>query len=303
MVAVSWPSPGWCSRSPTAATSSASPWRCSSCRCWCSARPAGVLADRFDNRRLLLATSTRVGGAGAGVRRRGRPPAHVTIWWIYALTLLLGLVLAVERPAMQAILFQLVGPELLPSAVAANGTINSVSRLIGPAIAGALIATVGVGTCFFVNAASYLVVIAALAGAARPPSWSTGRWSGGPKGRLREGFALRAQPSRGGPAAAGDGRGGHHRPTTSGTTIPSIVRFGFERRRRRGGHGDERQRHRLDPRRHLHRRRDAASAAHAGHRARRVRAPRSGARGRRRGTGRSWRSASRSGSPRRRSSR
>ena len=62
---------------------------------------------------------------------------HVTIWWIYALTLLLGLVLAVERPAMQAILFQLVGPDLLPSAVATNSTINSVSRLIGPAIAGA----------------------------------------------------------------------------------------------------------------------------------------------------------------------
>ena len=61
---------------------------------------------------------------------------------------------------MQAILFQLVGPELLPNAVAANSTIASVSRLVGPALAGALIATVGVQTCFFINGASYLVVIA-----------------------------------------------------------------------------------------------------------------------------------------------
>jgi predicted MFS family arabinose efflux permease len=62
----------------------------------------------------------------------------------------------------QAVLFQLVGPELLPGAVAINSRVNSVSRLIGPAIAGALISTVGVAMCFFVNAASYLVVIGAL---------------------------------------------------------------------------------------------------------------------------------------------
>ena len=115
--------------------------------------PAGVLADKFDNRKLLLATSTASGllATAFGVVVAS---GHVTIWWIYALTTMLGLVLAVERPAMQAILFQLVGPKLLPSAVATNSTINSVSRLIGPAIAGVLIATVGVESCFFINAAS-----------------------------------------------------------------------------------------------------------------------------------------------------
>jgi MFS family permease len=95
---------------------------------------------------------------------------HTGIWLIYALTALLGLVLAVERPAMQAILFQLVGPDLLPSAVAANSIINSMSRLVGPAMAGALIATVGVETCFAVNAASYLIVVAALVGSERTSS-------------------------------------------------------------------------------------------------------------------------------------
>ena len=98
--------------------------------------PAGVLADKFDNRRLLVATSA-VSGLLALTFGVVVATGHVTIWWIYALTMMLGLVLAVERPTMQAILFQLVGPDLLPSAVAANSTINSVSRLIGPAIAGA----------------------------------------------------------------------------------------------------------------------------------------------------------------------
>ena len=133
--------------------------------------PAGVLADKIDNRRLLIATSTSSGlvalGFGAMVAT-----GHTSMWAIYMLTTMLGLLLAVERPAMQAILFQLVGPDLLPSAVAANSTINSMSRLVGPALAGALIAGFGVGTCFAVNAASYLVVIGALM---RPPSKRTDR--------------------------------------------------------------------------------------------------------------------------------
>ena len=123
--------------------------------------PAGVLADRLDNRRLLVATSAISGvlAAGFGVVVA---TGHTSIGWIYALTSMLGIVLAVERPTMQAIIYQLVGPDLLPNAVAANSTIASMSRLIGPALAGALIATVGAAMCFYINAASYLVVIAAL---------------------------------------------------------------------------------------------------------------------------------------------
>jgi predicted MFS family arabinose efflux permease len=97
-------------------------------------------------------------------------------------------VLAVERPAMQAILFQLVGPDNLPSAVPANSTISSVSHLIGPAFAGALIATVGVEICFVVNAASYLAVIFMLV-TLRPSELVVRPLLGRAKGRLREGFA------------------------------------------------------------------------------------------------------------------
>jgi MFS family permease len=186
--------------------------------------PAGVLADKIDNRRLLRATST---ASGLLALTFGVVVAtgHVTIWWIYALTMLLGVVLAVERPAMQAILFQLVGPELLPGAVAANSTINSVSRLIGPAIAGALIATVGVGTCFFINAASYLVVIAALV-ALRSSELVDRPLIGQAKGKLREGFAyVRTHPDVGRPLLIMTVLGAV--AYNFQTTFPSMVRFGF----------------------------------------------------------------------------
>jgi len=188
--------------------------------------PAGVLADRIDNRRLLVATSAASGllAVTFGVVVA---TGHASIWWIDGLTLTFGLVLAVERPAMQAILFQLVGPELLPSAVAINSTINSASRLIGPALAGALIATVGVATCFFVNAASYLVVIAALI-ALRSSELVARPLLGRAKGKLREGFAyVRTHPDVARPLLV---------MTVVGivaynfaTTFPSMVRFEFHR--------------------------------------------------------------------------
>ncbi len=188
--------------------------------------PAGVLADRLNNRRLLLATSatSAVLALTFGIVVT---TGHVTIWWIYALTFLLGLVLAVERPTMQAILFQLVGGDLLSNAVAANGTINSVSRLIGPAIAGALIATVGVSIGFYINAASYLIVIAALLAlrsselVARPMIVQT-------KGKLREGFAyVRSHPEVARPLVVMSIVGAV--ALNFPTTFPSMVRFGIDR--------------------------------------------------------------------------
>ncbi len=186
--------------------------------------PAGVLVDKVDNRRLLIATST-VSGVLALTFGAIVATGRTDIWAIYVLTAMFGLVLAVERPAMQAVLFQLVGPDLLPSAVAVNSTINSMSRLVGPAIGGVLIATVGVGTCFFVNAASYLVVIAALIGL-RTNELVDRPLVGRTKGKLREGFAyVRSQP---------DVRRTLLVMAVVGTvalnfqtTIPSMVRFGF----------------------------------------------------------------------------
>jgi MFS family permease len=188
--------------------------------------PAGVLADKIDNRRLLLATSA-LSGLLAVTFGVVSATGHITIWWIYALTLMLGIVLAVERPAMQSILYELVGAELLPSAVATNSTIASVSRLIGPALAGALIATVGVEACFFINAASYLVVVAALM-ALRSSELVERPLVRRTKGKLREGFAyVRTHPDVARPLLVLTVVGivAYNFPTT----FPSMVRFGFHR--------------------------------------------------------------------------
>lgn len=188
--------------------------------------PAGALADRVDNRRLLLFTSA-VSGLLAAAFGVVVATGHAGMGWIGALTLLLGLVLAVERPAMQAILYELVGPDLLPSAVAVNSTINSVSRLIGPALAGALIATVGVTVCFAVNAVSYLVVMAAIR-AMRAVELVPRPLTGRTRGKVREGLAyVRSHADVRRPLLV---------MTVVGTvaynfqtTFPSIVRFGFDR--------------------------------------------------------------------------
>jgi MFS family permease len=186
--------------------------------------PAGVLADRINNRRLLVATSTLsalLALAFGVVAATG----HITVSWIYIITALLGVVLAVERPAMQSILFELVGPEMLPSGVAASSTIASTSRLIGPALAGALIATVGVEVCFFVNAASYLVVIGALV-ALRSSEMVSRPTVGRAKGRLREGLAyVRTHPDVARPllVMTAVGTVAYNFPTT----FPSMVHFGF----------------------------------------------------------------------------
>jgi MFS family permease len=124
--------------------------------------PAGVIADRIDNRRLLMATSS-ISAVLALAFGAAVSSENASLPVIYGLTFLSGLVLAVERPAAQALLFQLVGGPTLPSAVAANSTIMSVSRLVGPAVGGAMIAATGVASCFYANAVSYVVVLVALA--------------------------------------------------------------------------------------------------------------------------------------------
>ncbi len=188
--------------------------------------PAGVLADRVDNRRLLLVTSTASAGLAlifGLVVSAGTTDLRV----IYGLTLLSGLVLAVERPAMQALLFQLVGRDTLPSAVAANSTIVGVSRLVGPALGGAMIAFSGVASCFYVNALSYGAVIVALASISR--SQMIARPIGTRASRnLRSAVVhVRDRPDVRRPLIVMAVVG--LVALNFQTTIPSMVRFGFDR--------------------------------------------------------------------------
>ena len=123
---------------------------------------AGVLADRFDSRRLVMATqgaAMLVSIALAVVTLTGT----ATLPIVYALAALGGVALAFDAPGRQSLTYQMVGPRSLPNAVALNAGLFNGSRVIGPAIAGLVIAAAGTGICFVLNAFSFLAVLAALA--------------------------------------------------------------------------------------------------------------------------------------------
>ncbi len=122
---------------------------------------SGVLADRIDNRRLVLATQSwqmLVSIALAALAFSGVE----NVLLVYALALAGGVGLVLDAPGRHSLTFQMVGRDELPNAVALNASIFNASRVTGPAIAGAIIAAVGVGACFAINAVSFLAVLAGL---------------------------------------------------------------------------------------------------------------------------------------------
>jgi MFS family permease len=122
---------------------------------------AGVVVDRLDTRRLLIATQASamvVSVALAVVSLTG----VASLPLVYALAAVGGLILVFDSPGRQTLTFQMVGPRELPNAVALNSGLFNASRVVGPALAGILIAAVGVGICFVINAISFLAVLVAL---------------------------------------------------------------------------------------------------------------------------------------------
>ncbi len=122
---------------------------------------AGVLADRHDKRRILL--GTQIVFAALALALWGLvTTGAVQLWMVYALSLLQGVVTAVEMPARQSFFAEMVSAEHLTNAVSLNSAVMTGTRIVGPAIAGALIAGVGLAACFLANGISYLAVIAGL---------------------------------------------------------------------------------------------------------------------------------------------
>lgn len=122
---------------------------------------AGVLADRRDKRRILIATQTAF--AVLALALWGLVATHVVeLWMVYALSLLQGIVTAVDTPARQSFFAEMVSAEHLTNAVSLNSAVMTGTRIVGPAIAGGLIAGVGLDACFLVNGVSYLAVIGGL---------------------------------------------------------------------------------------------------------------------------------------------
>jgi MFS family permease len=122
---------------------------------------SGVVADRFDNRRLMIATqvsSMLVSVALAALAFSGA----ARLWHVYVLAALGGTALVFDAPSRHALTFRMVGREELPNAVALNAGIFNASRIVGPAIGGVIIAAAGVAWCFAINAVSFLAVLTAL---------------------------------------------------------------------------------------------------------------------------------------------
>ena len=121
----------------------------------------GVISDRLDNRRTLIATQTASMLCAAALAVLALTHLAV-VWEVDLLAAVNGLVVVLDAPSRQAFTVQMVGRRELPNAVALNSSLFNASRIIGPAIGGLIIASAGVGLCFLVNAASYLAVLAAL---------------------------------------------------------------------------------------------------------------------------------------------
>ena len=121
----------------------------------------GVIADRVDKRRLMVILQTAMGVQALllGVLTIS---GAARVWEIAVLAALLGLNNAFENPARQSFILEMVGPEHLRNAVSLNSVLVNVARAVGPAVAGILIATVGDGVCFLVNAASFVAVVTSL---------------------------------------------------------------------------------------------------------------------------------------------
>jgi len=151
----------------------------------------GLVADRVDKRRLLFGTQAAAGVLGLAlgllVMLGPGPAGSAHLWEVYLLALLLGFVNMLDNPARQTFVIEMVGRDDLPNAVSLNTIVMNGARVIGPAIAGALIATVGLGVCFLTNAASYVAVIVALALMRRSELLPAERVVRA-KGQLREGL-------------------------------------------------------------------------------------------------------------------
>ncbi|MDR3577862.1 MAG: MFS transporter [Anaerolineaceae bacterium] len=146
----------------------------------------GVIADRLSRRKILFFTQS---GSGILALILGFLVLTnlVQVWMVDLLAFSLGLISVLDNPTRQTFIMELVGPDNLRNAVTLYSTLVNLSRVVGPAIAGALIATAGLAPCFFINGISYVAVVIMLAQMHKdeliltPPAQPA-------KGQLRQGF-------------------------------------------------------------------------------------------------------------------
>ncbi|HET6258967.1 MFS transporter [Pseudonocardia sp.] len=146
----------------------------------------GVIADRMDKRRLMIGLQSVMGVLALALGLLTITGA-VQLWQVYVLAFVLGLNNCFENPARQSFVLEMVGSDDLRNAVSLNSVLVNVARAVGPAVAGLVIATGGIGLCFLINAASFVAVVTSLLRldvSALSPSNPTPR----APGQLREGL-------------------------------------------------------------------------------------------------------------------
>ena len=148
---------------------------------------AGLLADRRDKRLILIGTQTAFALQALGLWALLFAGA-AQLWMVYALSLFAGIVTALDNPARQSFYAEMVGNKDLTNAVSLNSAVMTGTRIVGPALAGVLIATVGLAPSFLFNGISYVAVIGALV-AMRPDELHREVVPVRGKGQLREGLA------------------------------------------------------------------------------------------------------------------
>jgi MFS family permease len=121
----------------------------------------GTIADRFDRRKVLIVTQSSAAALAVALWLIVLTGV-VQVWMVFGLAIALGFVTVVDEPARHAFAEEMVGPELLPNAVALTSAVGNSARITGPALAGFLIGTVGTSWVFFVNAVSFFAVVGAL---------------------------------------------------------------------------------------------------------------------------------------------
>lgn len=154
---------------------------------------AGVWVDRLDRRRLMIGLQTMMGLQAAALAVLTLT-GTVALWHVYVLAAVLGLNKAVENPARQTFVHELVGPDDLRNAVTLNSVLVNAARAVGPAVAGLVIVAGGTGICFAVNAVSFVAVVTSLLRLDTSALVPTAPAPRAP-GQLREGLAhVRANP-------------------------------------------------------------------------------------------------------------
>lgn len=152
---------------------------------------AGVLVDRFPRRNILLWTQT-IQMILAFILAILVFAGTVQVWHITLLAFLLGMTRCVDAPARQSFIKDMVGTDDMSSGITLNSIMVNGGRVVGPALAGGLLISVGAGWCFFINGATFLAVLVSLL-VIHPRFHSVGAGHGSPLGQMREGLAFSRQ--------------------------------------------------------------------------------------------------------------